>query len=105
MPFAKNSKIDFCPYPNTFRNSSRSSARAAVSVTGAAARAGFEILITSGRNMAFQQNLAGQTIAVVVLSTNFWPTIRSRRYILRCAVANVSPGTFTFATFVRRRRS
>ena len=44
----------------------------------AAERAGFEILITSDRNMTFQQNLAGRTVAVVVLSTNFWPTIRSQ---------------------------
>ena len=71
----------------------------------AAERDGFEALLTSDQNMVFQQNLAGRSIAVVVLSTNFWPLIRSQPQTLRRAVANASPGTFTVATFGRPRRS
>jgi hypothetical protein len=70
----------------------------------AAEQAGFEALLTSDQNMVFQQNLAGRNIAVVVLSTNFWPAIRSQPQNLRRAVANASPGTFTVATFGRSRR-
>ena len=70
----------------------------------AAEQAGFEALLTSDQNMVFQQNLAGRNIAVVVLSTNFWPSIRSQPQILRRAVANASSGTFIVATFGRPRR-
>lgn len=38
---------------------------------------GFEILITTDRNLKYQQNLASCRIAVVVLSTTSWPRIKS----------------------------
>ena len=44
-----------------------------------AEKAGFDALVTSDQNFVFQQNLAGRNIAVVVLSTNTWPTIRASR--------------------------
>jgi hypothetical protein len=69
-----------------------------------AQRAGFEAIITADQGFPFQQNIAARPIAVVVLSTNFWPTIRAQPQTLRRAVAAVSPGTFTFATFGRSRR-
>lgn len=37
---------------------------------------GFEALITCGKNVRTQQNLSGRKIALVVVSTNHWPTIR-----------------------------
>ena len=37
--------------------------------------------------------------------TNAWPIIRTQPQTVQRAVANVSPGTFTFATFHRPRRS
>lgn len=69
-----------------------------------AEKAGFEALITADQNFAFQQNLTGRTIAVVILSTNAWPAIRAQPQTVRRAVANASPGTFTHATFRRPRR-
>ncbi len=71
----------------------------------AAEQAGFEALVTCDQNMVFQQNLIGRNIAVVVLSTNYWPTIRSQPQRLRHTIANASPGTFSVATFGRQRRS
>lgn len=70
-----------------------------------AEKAGFEALITGDRSFPYQQNLAGRTIAVIVLSTNAWPVIRTQPQTVRRAVANAAPGTFTFATFRRLRRS
>jgi hypothetical protein len=70
----------------------------------AAEQAGFEALVTSDQNMVFQQSLVGRNIAVVVLSTNYWPTIRAQPQIMRRAVANATPGNFTVATFGRSRR-
>jgi hypothetical protein len=70
----------------------------------AAEQAAFDALVTSDQNMVSQQNLAGRNIAVVVLSTNDLPTIRSQPQRLRHAVANASPGTFSVAPFGRPRR-
>jgi predicted nuclease of predicted toxin-antitoxin system len=71
----------------------------------AAEQAGFEALVTTDHNMVFQQNLTGRNIAVVVLTTNYWPTIRAQPQTVRRAVANATPGNFTIAQFGRRRRA
>jgi predicted nuclease of predicted toxin-antitoxin system len=70
-----------------------------------AEKAGFEALVTSDQNFVFQQNLAGRNIAVVVLSTNTWPTVRAQPQSVRRAVANASPGTYSVALFGRQRRT
>jgi hypothetical protein len=61
--------------------------------------------VTCDQNIVFQQNLVGRNIAVVVLSTNTWPTIRARPQSVRRAVANASPGTHSVALFGRQRRT
>jgi hypothetical protein len=53
---------------------------------------------------AFQQNLTGRNIAVIIFSTNAWPVIRSQPQTVGRALANASPGTFTHATFRRSPR-
>jgi hypothetical protein len=42
----------------------------------AAETAGFEVLVTSDKNIRYQQNLTGRTIAIVVLSQVQWPALR-----------------------------
>ena len=37
---------------------------------------GFDVLITCDQNLPLQQNLVGRKIALVVLSTNHWSTMR-----------------------------
>jgi hypothetical protein len=37
---------------------------------------GFEVLLTTDKNLKHQQNLAGRGLAVVVLSTTSWPRIQ-----------------------------
>jgi predicted nuclease of predicted toxin-antitoxin system len=69
-----------------------------------AEKAGFEALVTSDQNFVFQQNLAGRNIAVVVLSTNRWATIRAQPQTVQRAVANASPGTFSRVTLSGRQR-
>ena len=64
-----------------------------------AEKAGFEALITGDRSLPYQQNLTGRNIAVIIFSTNAWPIIRTQPQTVQRAVANASPGTFTFATF------
>lgn len=42
----------------------------------AAERAGFDVLVTCDQNLRYQQNFTERKIAVVILSTNHWPTLR-----------------------------
>src|SRR5271155_4527611 len=37
---------------------------------------GFDVLLTTDKNMPFQQSLAGRRIAVVVLGLQQWPSLR-----------------------------
>jgi hypothetical protein len=41
-----------------------------------AAAGGFDVLLTTDKNMPYQQNLAGRRIAVVVLGLQQWPGLR-----------------------------
>src|SRR5260370_16846296 len=41
----------------------------------AAETEGFEVLLTTDKNMRYQQNLAGRKIAVVVLGLQQWPSL------------------------------
>ena len=57
--------------------------------------AGFEVLLTTDKNIRYQQNLTGRRIAFVVLGNQQWPTLR--RYIERvvAAVNAATPGSYT----------
>ena len=51
----------------------------------AAEQAGFDLLLTCDQNVRYQQNFTGRKIALVVLSSNHWPTLR--RVAARVATA------------------
>jgi len=61
----------------------------------AAEAAGFEVLLTTDKNMRFQQNLKGRKLAFVVLGNSQWPVVR--RYVERVVVAvdAATPGSYT----------
>ena len=42
----------------------------------AAEGAGFEVLVTTDKNLKYQQNLAARTLSIVVLLTTSWPRIQ-----------------------------
>jgi hypothetical protein len=44
----------------------------------AAEQGGFEVLVTCDQNLRYQQNFTDRKLAVVILSTNHWPTLRPR---------------------------
>lgn len=50
----------------------------------AAEAAGFDVFITTDRNIRYQQNVAGRRLAIVVLSTTRWRLIRMRAGISSC---------------------
>jgi predicted nuclease of predicted toxin-antitoxin system len=43
----------------------------------AAERAAFEAIITADRGFRFQVNISSRSLAVIILSTNHWQTLRS----------------------------
>lgn len=61
----------------------------------AAEAAGFNLLLTTDKNIRYRQNLAGRAIAFVVLGNQQWPTLR--RYVDRvvAAVNAATPGSYT----------
>jgi hypothetical protein len=56
----------------------------------AAEEAGFEVLLTTDKNMASQQNLKTRTLAIVVLGNSQWRIVQ--RYVRRI-VASVNAAT------------
>jgi len=60
----------------------------------AAEAAGFDVLLTTDKNMRYQQNLKGCRIAFVVIGNQQWPTLR--RYVGRvvAAVNAATSGSF-----------
>ncbi len=60
----------------------------------AAEAAGFEVMVTTDRNIAYQQNLSGRRIALVVLTTPAWPSIRPRLTAITMAVDAATPGSY-----------
>ncbi len=61
----------------------------------AAEAAGFEVFVTTDRNLRYQQDLTGRRIAIVVLGKGRWRLIKQRLAAVATAVATASPGSFT----------
>ena len=61
----------------------------------AAEAAGFEVLLTTDRNIRKQQNLTGRTMAIVVLGNGRWTLIRSVLPQIVAAVNAAGPGSYT----------
>ena len=60
----------------------------------AAEAAGFDVLLTTDKNMQYQQNLKGRRLAFIVIGNQQWPTLR--RYVEKvvAAVNAASPGSY-----------
>ena len=59
-----------------------------------AEKAGFDVFVTTDRNLRHQQNMSGRRIAIVVLSKGRWRLIRSRLAAIAAAVDTATPGSF-----------
>jgi hypothetical protein len=59
-----------------------------------AEEAGFDLLLTTDRNMQYQQNIAGRKIAVVILSRQQWPQLRPYVRLVVDAVDAAKFGSF-----------
>jgi hypothetical protein len=56
--------------------------------------AGFDILLTTDKNMRYQQNLTGRRISIVALGNSQWPIVRLHLDKISAAVNAVAPGSF-----------
>ncbi len=59
----------------------------------------FDVLITTDRNLRYQQNLAGYRLAILVLPTTSWPKIRLHEAEIVAAVNTLRPGDFVELNF------
>ena len=59
-----------------------------------AEREGFEVFVTTDRNLRDQQNLGGRRIAIIVLSSTSWPRIQKVATAVTQAIDSALPGSF-----------
>ena len=59
-----------------------------------AEREGYELLVTTDRNLKHQQNLANRRLAIVVLLSTSWPRMQRRIEDIEKAVDAASPGDY-----------
>ena len=57
-----------------------------------AEKEGFQVLITTDQNMQYEQNLSHRRMAIVVLLSNRWPSVRLRTDEIRAVLDDVKPG-------------
>jgi hypothetical protein len=69
----------------------------------AADAAGFQVLLTTDKNLGYQQNLGGRRIAIVVLGRGSWPLIKPVLATVTAAVNAAKAGTFTVVDIPERR--
>ena len=62
----------------------------------AAEAAGFQLFLTTDKNIRYQQNLSNRKIAIVVLGKARWRLIRPRLAAILAAVNATTPGSVTF---------
>jgi hypothetical protein len=60
----------------------------------AAESGGFEVLVTTDRNLKYQQNLTARKIAIFVLTTPTWPRIQRALPEVVDAINNIVPGGY-----------
>ncbi len=56
--------------------------------------AGFDLLITTDKNLRYQQNLAHRKIAVVVLGQGRWKLLQAHLAKIVAAVKTAAPGSY-----------
>ncbi len=60
----------------------------------AVAETEFDLFLSCDRNLEYQQNLKDRKIAVVLLSTNHWPTLKRHFSIVQASLDGTHPGEF-----------
>ncbi len=61
----------------------------------AAEEAGFDLILTTDKNLRYQQNLTNRRIAIVVLGKQQWPELRAHVQLVVEAMKSATPGSYT----------
>jgi PIN like domain len=56
--------------------------------------AGYDLLLSTDKNIRYQQNLTGRKIAILVLTNQQWPTVRLHLKRIVLAVNECRPGSY-----------
>jgi len=67
----------------------------------AAEETGFEVFVTTDKNLVHQQNLTHRRIAIVVLSQSRWTSIKSMLNDVIDKIEQALPGTHTYIEIAR----
>lgn len=59
-----------------------------------AEEAGYEVLLSTDKNIQYQQNLSGRKIALVILGNQQWPLVKLHLDKIAAAVNAATPGSF-----------
>ena len=60
-----------------------------------AEEAGYDLLLTSDKNIRYQQNPSDRKIAIVVMGNQQWPDVRLHLDRIAAAINGATPGSFT----------
>jgi glutamate racemase len=60
-----------------------------------AEEAGYDVLLSTDKNIRYQQNLSGRKIALVVLGNQQWPLVKRHLDKIAAAVDACTPGSYT----------
>jgi hypothetical protein len=61
----------------------------------AAEHAGYEVFLTTDKNIRYQQNLLGRKIAIVILGQQQWPVVKQHLDKIVAAVEGCTPGSYS----------
>jgi hypothetical protein len=64
-----------------------------------AAEGGFDVLITTDKNLQHQQNLRGRRLAILVLPTTSWPKVQGHVSEVASALNAIQPGDLVEVAF------
>ena len=59
-----------------------------------AEKEGFEVIVTTDKNIRYQQNLKARKIALVVLGHSQWPMVKLVAGVIAAAVNAAEPGSY-----------
>ena len=60
----------------------------------AAAEADFDILVTTDKNLRYQQNLTGRKLGILILPTTSWPKLQARAAEIIATLDRMVPGEY-----------
>jgi predicted nuclease of predicted toxin-antitoxin system len=59
----------------------------------------FDLFLTADKNLRYQQNLRGRKLAIVLLPTNHWPTLRDHIAEIQAALDAARPADFVLVAW------